>query len=260
MDQEERWLLNEKHEGEKSEGFFADLELLQNGIPLAYLIGSVPFLNCTIHLDSRPLIPRSETEFWTEKAIETIRNYVRNCERTDGHKDAYEHVKILDLCAGSGAIGVAVANAIPEAHVVFGEIEKEHLSTIAKNLLENDVPCTRYKIFQSDLFVNIENPFDFILTNPPYIDPQIDRTEVSVKAYEPHRALYGGENGMECIRRILAEAPQYLTINGQLWIEHEPEQAEAIAELATKYNFSSATHKDQYNTPRYSVLTRSALE
>jgi len=249
MNQEARWLLEEKYDGTESEAFRADLERLKTGTPLAYLIGSVPFLNCTIHLDSHPLIPRSETEFWTERAIETIKKY-----------PAQGMVRVLDLCAGSGAVGVAVAHAIPLAQVTFGEIETEHLATIAKNLEAHNIPCTRYQVFASDLFENIGGTFDFILTNPPYIDPILDRTETSVKAHEPHSALYGGTDGMELIKRIIIQAPEYLTQNGQLWIEHEPEQVSAITALAKENDFSCVTHNDQYNTARYSVLTRTTLE
>lgn len=244
--QEASWLLAEKYSGKQTPAFFADLELLQSGTPLAYLIGSVPFLDTTIYLDSHPLIPRPETELWTERAIKEI-------QKT-------EAARVLDLCAGSGAIGVAVLKAVSEAHVTFGEIEEEHLRTIGKNLAENNVDCTRYRVFRSDLFENIDGTFDFILTNPPYIDPALDRTEVSVKTHEPHVALYGGVRGMELIEKIITQAPGYLTPNGQLWIEHEPEQSAEIADLADKNGFTAVTHKDQYDTERYSVLGRTALE
>lgn len=247
MNQEEKWLLNEKYKGEKCEAFFTDLELLKSGTPLAYLIGSIPFLTCTIYLDSHPLIPRPETEYWTEKAISKIRQ-VHPRGQTPG---------ILDLCAGSGSIGVAVAKATPSAQVTFSEIDSAHLPTITKNI-ENNLPEYSnqlvYSVIESDLFENIVGKYDFILTNPPYIDPAIDRTEKSVKMHEPHLALYGGSDGMECIQKIIEQAPTYLTKNGQLWIEHEPEQSKTITQLAMVHNFSCTTHTDQYQVERYSIL------
>jgi len=242
--QEEKWLLEEKFIGIESEAFNADLALLRNGTPLAYLIGSIPFLESTIYLDSHPLIPRTETEYWTEKAIAEINN-CRGLTPT---------INVLDLCAGSGAIGVAVAQAIPETQVTFGEIDKEHLVTIGKNLEENEISCTRYKVFQSDLFENISGTFDYILTNPPYIDPAVDRAEPSVKLHEPSLALYGGNEGMACIEKIITQAPAYLTKTGQLWIEHEPEQSDKISQLAEMDGFTCTTHNDQYGVERYSVL------
>lgn len=240
--QEEIWLLTEKFKGLESEAFQADVVLLQSGTPLAYLIGSIPFLDCAIYLDSHPLIPRTETEFWTEKAIAVVKN------------DETPNCTVLDLCAGSGAIGVAVAKAIPTAQVTFGEIDASHCVTIEKNLTANNIPDTQCSVFQSDLFENITTKYDYILTNPPYIDPVVDRAEPSVKLHEPALALYGGAEGMECIEKIITQASDYLAVSGQLWIEHEPEQSSLITHLAKNNSFTCTTHKDQYQVERYSIL------
>ena len=247
MSQEEEWLLKEKYSGVKSEAFHADLERLKAGEPLAYLIGHTPFLNCEIHLDSHPLIPRTETEYWVVKAIESIQ------------KDLKPDTKILDLCAGSGCIGVAVAKAVSDSLITFAEIDPNHLSTIRKNLEHNLPDYSKQKeylkVVESNLFENIEGTFDFILTNPPYIDPVLDRTESSVKSHEPHLALYGGSAGLDIINNIIKESPKYLNNDGELWIEHEPEQVGSMHSLALKYGFSVVTHKDQYGVERFSVLT-----
>lgn len=237
---EERWLLDEKYAGVETEAFEADKARLSAGEPLAYVIGYVPFLNTTIHLDSRPLIPRTETEFWVEQAIKRMRGVAKP--------------RVLDLCAGSGAIGVAVAKAIPDAHISFAEIDAAHIPTIEKNLEINDIPRSRYKVFQSDLFRNVSGTFDFILSNPPYIDPALDRTESGVKDFEPHLALYGGRNGIKLIQRIIEEAPVHLSEGGELWLEHEPEQTERIQELACARELVAETHKDQYGIGRFTVL------
>lgn len=246
MDREELWLLKEKYEGKESDAFRSDLERLRAGEPLAYLIGHIPFLNCQIHLDSKPLIPRPETECWVEKAIESIRSTARK-------------VRVLDLCAGSGAVGVAVAKAVPETHVTFVEIDPAHFPTIEKNLSHNLPDYSResgqYSVIQSDLFENVDGQFDFILTNPPYIDPALDRAETSVKAYEPHLALYGGENGMEIIHTIINDGKKFLAPDGQLWIEHEPEQVEMIRESAEAAGFSATSYLDLYGVIRFSVLS-----
>ncbi len=258
MEQSEKWLLEEKYNGKKTEGFFADLKRLAAGEPRGYVIGHVPFLGWRIYLDSRPLIPRPETEFWVEKAIEVIEGVRRHVKRG-------RRLRILDLCAGSGAIGVAVAKAIPETEVTFAEIDPAHLPTIEKNIFQNlsinqKVLEERFTVIESDLFSNVEGKFDFILTNPPYIDPVLDRTEASVKNFEPHLALYGGVEGLDIIDDIVKEASKYLNENGQLWIEHEPEQSESILELASQSaqvggGYAAArTFSDQYGVNRYSVL------
>lgn len=247
--QEEMWLLKEKYKGEKTTGFFADLERLQVGEPLGYVIGHTPFLDCQIYLDSKPLIPRPETEYWVEKAILTIINDSKN------RKD----LRVLDLCAGSGAIGVAVAKAVGDVYVTFAEIDPAHLPTIEKNLRHNLPDYSNrleyFKVIGSDLFEKIEGKFDFILTNPPYIDPVIDRAEESVKNHEPHLALYGGKDGVQVILTIINDSKNHLAPGGQLWIEHEPEQSKAIAKNAEAAGFRAVSHKDQYGVERYSILT-----
>jgi len=245
--QEIAWLLREKLNGMKSEAFQAGCVRLASGEPLAYIIGSIPFLDCTIHLDSLPLIPRPETEYWTEQAIQTIQLF--DLRQT-----------ILDLCAGSGAIGVAVARAVPTAKVTFGELDYAHLHIIKKNLRDNavvrsDIFGEHYFVVQSNLFENISGQFDFILCNPPYIDKSADTAEKSVTDFEPHLALFGGVAGMELITKIITQAPTYLTPTGQLWLEHEPFQSQSIATLAEASGLNCVTHLDQYDIPRYSVLS-----
>ncbi|MCP5303585.1 MAG: peptide chain release factor N(5)-glutamine methyltransferase [Pseudomonadales bacterium] len=247
MNREQQWLLKEKYNGEKTKGFFADCERLAAGEPLGYVIGQVPFLDCTIYLDSKPLIPRPETEYWTEKAIYELR---------EAAEAAPQPLRVLDLCAGSGCIGVAVAHALPSTRVTFAEIDETHTSTINRNIEQNGVNLSNTRILAGNLFENITGPFDYILTNPPYIDPAVDRTESSVKNFEPHQALYGGNDGLALINQIIAEAPQHLTATGVLYIEHEPEQASAIQALGTTIGFSVTTHQDQYGVLRYSRLTR----
>jgi HemK-like putative methylase len=241
--QEEAWLLREKYNGEHTSEYVVDLERLRRGEPLAYVIGFVPFLDTRIYLDSYPLIPRPETEFWVEKAISSLKDTPMP--------------QVLDLCAGSGCIGVALAHALPAVRVDFAEIETRHHTTIERNVMQNGIEKSRTHIFDGDLFGSIipNQQYSAILTNPPYIDPNIDRTEESVRSHEPHLALYGGEHGFEIIERIIKSAPNYLKSDGTLFIEHEPEQEAMIARLATLSDYRSCVaHKDQFEVVRYSVL------
>jgi release factor glutamine methyltransferase len=251
MTDEER-LLAEKYGGEKTEGFFADYTRLQNGEPLAYLIGNIPFLSTTIYLDlpdgvhgDRPLIPRPETEFWVEQVI-------RDMQRSTPPS------RVLDLCAGSGCIGVAVLKEVPETRVDFAEIDPGLHSVIANNIAKNTIDPLRTRIFGGSLFENISDatPYDWILTNPPYIDETLGRVTQSVRDYEPPRALYGGDSGLVLIREIIQTSMQYLTPTGTLVIEHEPEQAQFIQSLASECDFSTTTYTDQYGTERFTYLTR----
>jgi HemK-like putative methylase len=251
--QEEQWLLAEKYGGVKTAEFYADCKALALGTPLGYLIGQVPFLDCTIWLDAQPLVPRMETEFWVEQAITAIKEQQAV---QPALTDSKQTTSILDLCAGSGCIGVAVAKALPAVQVDFVELSVRLIPTINKNCLENHIEQSRYHIYHSNLFAGIPTGarYDFILSNPPYIDPAVDRATESVKSHEPHLALYGGIDGLEIIQQIITTAKDHLTPTGQLWIEHEPEQVNRINKLAADSGFNCTSHADQYGVLRYSVL------
>lgn len=253
MTQEEMWLLQEKYKGEQNDAFFADCKRLKAGEPLAYLIGSIPFLNTTIYLDlpdrqagSKPLIPRTETEFWVEQIISQINKgqTFAVCSR------------ILDLCAGSGCIGVAVLKNVPNATMDFVEIDSAHHPTIEKNIRDNNIDISRTHIIGGDLFENVTGTYDYILTNPPYIDPIQNQTDESVKKYEPSLALYANQSGLEIIYKIIKEAPKFLNPKGVLIIEHDPEQSEAVQTHANNHNFIAETHPDQFGINRYTQCIR----
>ncbi len=260
LQREMQWLLEEKYLGEKSRAFFTDCTRLQSGEPLAYVIGHVPFLGTKIFLDlpagqagSHPLIPRTETEFWVEKAVASMSRFHLDI---DLGKKIF---RVLDLCAGSGCIGVAVLKQVPGVRVDFCEIDAHHHPTILKNIQENGIEEKRMRIFDGDLFENIppDTLYDYILTNPPYIDPTLaGRTAKDVKKYEPHLALCGGKDGMEYIEKIITEAPTFLAPDGILFIEHEPEQAHLLAQKATECGYVKIEHHvDQYGVTRTSSLT-----
>jgi release factor glutamine methyltransferase len=134
FNQEHFWLLNDKYHGIESEVFHADVKRLESGVPLAYLIGwATVSCGTKIYLDSRPLIPRPETEYWAKFAIDEI----QKCK----------HPRVLDLCAGSGCIGVAVLKAVPDSMVDFVEIDESHHETILKNVRENGIDENRGQNF-----------------------------------------------------------------------------------------------------------------
>ncbi len=244
MSRDEEYLLRDKYDGKKTEKFFKDCTRLASGEPLAYVIGWVPFLDTKIFLDSHPLIPRPETEFWVKKAISASL--------------AQEKIpaKILDLCAGSGCIGVSVLAHIKEAHVDFVEIDEHHHETISKNVCENGIDPSRTRIFGGDLFENIADTYDLILTNPPYIDATLGRVADEVLRHEPSRALFGGKDGTEIIERIIANAEKHLAEGGVLYIEHEPEQSTFLNAIAPQYGLMAETCTDQYDILRYTRFTR----
>ena len=101
LDQEIQWLLKEKHQGKETKAFYKDIKRLQKGEPLSYVIGFCEFLNCNINLSLKPLIPRSETEYWVGRVVESLKLKVES-----------RKTKVLDVFAGSGCIGVSIMRHI----------------------------------------------------------------------------------------------------------------------------------------------------
>ena len=230
--------------------------------PEAYVIGWQPFLGLKIFLDSRPLIPRPETEWWTEQLLSeqaeeksVVRLGLAARSATDFSSACERPLRFLDLCAGSGAIGCAALARLPNAQVYFGEIDQAHESTILKNIRENNLDKLRADIRVGDLFEPFgDMKFDVIAVNPPYI-PTGRSLPASVADYEPTMALYAGNDGLDVIRRIAVELPQRLAEDGEAWIEVDSPAAAAAAGLFTAQGLSAKIRTDQYNRPRIIVVS-----
>jgi release factor glutamine methyltransferase len=209
-----------------------------------YARGFVPFLGVSVFLDSRPLIPRVETEFWIEKVLEALRSYTM----------IYHSIRTLDLFAGSGCIGLAVLKHVPSARVDFGEINAAHFPTIEKSLCENGIDAARTQMIETDVWSNVSDTYDFVLANPPYLSKESEVVEQSVTAHEPHAALFAEDGGFALIEKTVAGARSHLTPGGQLWLEHDPEQSARLATLAATHALSIETKKDQFDVLRFSIL------
>lgn len=232
-------LIRDKYNGNHDADISADLARLQAGEPLAYVIGWIPFLGISLDLSTRPLIPRPETEWWTEELIKELKKR--------------QTAKVLDLCAGSGAIGLAVLAQVPNAEVSFGEITLAHTELIRANLSHNGLDASRAHIRHGNLFTPFyQQRFDIIATNPPYI-PEGRALEASL-AYEPNEALYAGSDGLSVIRRIAAEAAEHLAPKGELWMECDTENIDEAYELVLTGGARRAEIRtDQYGRQRIVV-------
>lgn len=262
MTQDTEWLLKEKYNGVESADYEADKKRLMSGEPLAYVIGHQPFLGLTIYLDSHPLIPRPETEWWTEQLLNSLSddaNLSRSGSRSATPPSSKELVSspltFLDLCAGSGAIGCAALARLAEAQVYFGEIDPTHESTMHKNIAENHLDAARAHVMIGDLFAPFAHmQFDVIAINPPYI-PSDRALEASVTDYEPRIALFSGTDGLDLMRRIASELGAHLAPRGEAWIEVDAPAAAAAAELFTAQGFLVEIRTDQYDRPRVLVVS-----
>lgn len=239
---EEQWLVEEKYQGIESLEFFADLEKLRSGTPLAYLIGNIPFLGTVINLDSKPLIPRPETEYWAHWVMT--------------HEIQNKPYKVLDIFSGSGCIGIGILKHTP-CQVDFGELHSRHIEQIQKNIALNNIEKNRYQIFQSDVFEAIpQNTYDIILANPPYISKQrLETVDNSVFNHEDHTALFADDDGLLYIKKLIRESKQYLAPDGKVFVEFDPWQKESIESVCKKHHITRYSFLlDQYNKPRVFVF------
>lgn len=242
MTLEEKWLLEEKYGGTRTPAFEADCKRLASGDPLAYVIGFQPFLGLKIFLDSKPLIPRPETEWWVEEMLSKT-------------GEAAGPFRFLDLCAGSGAIGCAALACLPSTCVYFGEIDSAHEPTIRKNISENNLDTSRADIRIGDLFEPFgEMTFDLIAANPPYI-PNARILPESVSRFEPERALRAGGDGLSVIRRIAERLPKHLAPGGAAYIECDSAHAAAACALFSARELAAHIENDQYDAPRVIVAS-----
>lgn len=237
------WLLREKYGGKMTAAASRDIARLKRGEHINYVIGWSPFLGCRIDLSEMPLIPRPETEYWTEKAIQTIKN------------SGIARPKILDLFCGSGCIGIAVLKHVPKAQVDFADIEKKYFAGIRKSLRWNKINARRAGLIRSDIFKSIgAKKYDFILANPPYIPTSGRAVRKLVLSQEPKRALFAGKDGLQYIRQILREAKAHLRPGSELVFEFDPPQKRAIAAYALKLGWQAEFFRDQYGRWRFAHL------
>ncbi len=204
------------------------VKLVDYQMPLAYLLGSVPFNDIDILVYPPVFIPRPETEEWTVNLIQQLQQ-LGNSKLT-----------ILDMCTGSGCIAIALAHALPDATIYATDIADHAIECTTKNIVHNKV--RNVTVIKSDLFVDIpENlKFDLIVANPPYIDPSKWATlEPSVTRWEDKHALTASDEGLWIIERIIKNAPHYIQPNtsmalcniAQLILEIDVDQGARVRSL-----------------------------
>ena len=189
-----------------------------NDKPVQYITNSVDFYGLPLYVDENVLIPRFETEELVDNTIKYL-------------NEMFEKPKVLDLCCGSGAIGLAIKSRIDEADITMSDISREALIVAEKN--RKDL-YMEGNIIYSDLFQNINEKFDCIISNPPYIKED-EEIEDIVKNNEPNIALYGGKDGLDFYERILRDIKNYLNDNFLIALEIGATQKDDVINIANKY-------------------------
>ena len=191
------------------------------GEPLAYILGEWDFYGMTLQINKSVLIPRDDTCAVTDLAIKKAL-FLNSSPR------------ILDLCTGSGCIGLAIANRVKDAKLTLADISKEAL-TVAKQNINRQKLSGRVTCIQADALAEPSpflGKFDMIVSNPPYITTEeMTQLPVSVKDHEPHLALHGGKDGLDFYRAISANYIKALKPGGYLCFEFGMGQGDAVCRI-----------------------------
>ena len=211
-----------------------------DGEPVAYLIGEWEFYGLPLDISPDVLIPRPDTEVLAGQAIEYIQT-LGEC-------------RVLDLCAGSGCIGLAVASQVPQARVVLGEYSDAALKVCRQNIRRSGL-SGRVVPIQADAREKPERAlgeFQCIVSNPPYIPhDDIAGLDTSVKDYEPHLALDGGEDGLDFYQTISGKWKDALVPGGRLYFEVGIGQADSVLRIMRAQGFGDIqVVKDLHGIPR----------
>ena len=189
-------------------------------IPLQQIVGKTEFMGLIFTVNDRVLTPRQDTECLVEEAM-----LVTN----DG--DA-----VLDVCTGSGCILISLMRYKNDLTGVGVDLSEDALAIARMNAEQNGVNPS---IIKSDLFDQVEGTYDVIVSNPPYIRPEVIETlEPEVRDHEPRMALYGGEDGLDFYRRIIDESPNYLRGGGYLLFEIGYDQGDDVSKLMEQAGYS----------------------
>ncbi len=217
------------------------IEQLMNYVPIQYITNNQEFMKLNFFVNQNVLIPRSDTEILVEEVINTFKN---------------EHVKILDMCTGSGCIAISLKKYMQNSEVCGIDISKEALKVARLNAKNNNIDV---KFKCSDMFTNIKNrDFDVIVSNPPYIKKKVIPTLNKEVRKEPVIALDGGEDGLYFYKKIINEAFNFLADNGMIFLEIGYDQKEELIELinADKRYELVKTKKDLGDNDRIVVIKK----
>lgn len=217
--------------------FFSCLEKLKNNHPIQYIIKKQEFMGFEFFVNENVLIPQPDTEILVEEILMLIN----------------EGNKILDLCTGSGAIGISIAKLKENVQIYLSDISEKALEVAKKNSEKLDV---KTNIIKSNLFENINEKFDIIVSNPPYIETEVIKTLHKEVQKEPILALDGGNDGLDFYRQIAKDAKNYLIENGIIALEIGYNQKLAVIKILEKEGYQNIYSKEDYGNNDRIVVAR----
>ncbi len=222
------------------------LKRLLSGEPLPYVLGEWEFYGMPLHITPDVLIPRDDTVAVAELAIRRALFLEQD-------------PRILDLCCGSGCIGIAVASRVKDARVTLADLSREAL-TVAKDNVALNKLTGRVRCLQADALTPptaFLGKYDLIVSNPPYVTGrEMEALPPSVKDFEPHMALYGGEDGLDFYRAIAKNYRKALKPGGYLCLEFGMGQGDAVCGILTDNGFTILERARDYNDRERAVLSQ----
>ncbi|WP_029513682.1 peptide chain release factor N(5)-glutamine methyltransferase [Mycoplasmopsis primatum] len=200
-------LLEKKRYGLKQVITDDELKKLESGWPVQLIMGYVEYANVRINLNHKVLIPRYETE---ELIYIFLKQYAK------------PNMKVLDLCCGSGFIGIALKKNMPSLDVTMSDVDDNAIKQSNENIMLNFPNHNDIKIIKSDCFNEIKGKFDVIISNPPYVAFDDKDVQKDISNFEPFNAIFAPDNGWYFYNKIIEEAPNFLNKNGLLIFEINP--------------------------------------
>lgn len=215
------------------------LKELESGIPVQYIVGNTNFYGYDFKVNRNTLIPRFETELLVEKTYNYIKKYFNK-----------DNIKILDIGTGSGCIAITLNKLLNSSDITGIDISSEALEVAKENNISNN---TNVKFIESDIFSNVSDKYDVIISNPPYIS--YDDIEVMdiVKNNEPHLALYAKDNGLYFYDNIIKDSSKYLNDKFVMAFEIGYKQGKDITKIVNKYykDINISVEKDYSGRDRF---------
>ena len=214
--------------------------------PLAYILGEWEFYGLKLFVDRNVLIPRDDTCAVTELAIQAA-------------KEIQGKPRVLDLCTGSGCIGLAIAHRVKDAKVTLADISREALAVAKKNISRNQLGA-RVSCVPADALAKptaFLGKFDLIVSNPPYITArEMEELDRSVSEYEPHLALYGGDDGLNFYRAIAENYRSALNPGGYMCFEFGMGQGDAVCRILEMNQYTILERSRDYNDRERAVIAQ----